>query len=829
MNLYNYLCFTKKNAILKTPFTSLAEALKGTVIENHPTPFDTISIDSRSLKNNSNTLFFALKGKNSDAHIYIKELENKGVRNFVVSELPKNTLNSNFILVNNTLDALQSFAQHYRQNFSFPVVGITGSNGKTIVKEWLNFLLSPDFNIARSPKSYNSQIGVPLSVLGINENHNFGIFEAGISELGEMQNLEKIIRPTIGILTNIGEAHNEGFKNKQQKTSEKLKLFKNSSVIIYKKNHDIEELINPYTAEQFTWSFSDQYSNVIIKKTLFGEGTQLQFNYKNQEHSLEIPFTDYASLENAINAMVVLLYLDYSKEVIQSRMKMLYPIEMRLKVKNGINNTTLIDDSYVSDFQSLNIALDFLEQQKQHTQKVVIFSDILQSGKNEGELYQQVAELFEQHLISKVIGIGPQISKHHSLFDNIKTYLNTAQFLENIDSSTFANQSVLVKGARSFHLEEIVAFLEEKTHQTVLEINLNSITHNLNFFKSKLKAHTKIMVMIKAFGYGSGSHEIANLLEYHKVDYLGVAFTDEGVELRNAKINLPIIVMNPEPNSFSALISYGLEPEIYSIKELQLFKNHLLKQKQTRYPIHIKLDTGMHRLGFDQKNLKELTDYLTENKEWFEVKSVFSHLSASDSKVFEEFTREQFSLFKKFSDYIIKELDIKPMLHISNTAAINNYPEFQMDMVRLGIGLYGISNDPHQMKYLQHVSTLKSVILQIKDINKGESVGYSRGFIAEKPTRTATIPVGYADGIPRALGKGKSYVIIDNQKAPIIGVICMDMLMVDVTDIACNAGDSVIIFGENPSVIQIAQTLNTIPYEILAGISQRVKRVFYRE
>lgn len=829
MNLYNYLCVTKKHVILKTSFESLAEILNGSVIENFPATFDTISIDSRSLQNNPNTLFFALKGSNNDAHTYITELEKKGVRNFIVSKLPENTQNSNFILVNNTLEALQKLAKDYRQKFNFPVIGVTGSNGKTIVKEWLNFLLSPDFNIAKSPKSYNSQVGVPLSVLGINENHNLGIFEAGISEPDEMQNLEKIILPTIGVLTNIGEAHNEGFKNKQQKTAEKLILFNNSKVVIHQKNQEIAELLNRSTAKSFTWSFNDPDSNILITKASYNQETHLDFTHHHQDFEITIPFTDYASVENAINAMMVLLFLDYDKEVIQNRMKMLYPIEMRLKVKNGLNNTLLIDDSYASDFQSLNIALDFLEQQKKHTEKVVIFSDILQSGKNETELYRQVADLFKQHDISKIIGIGNRISEHDSLFENIETYLDTTQFLENIDSSTFTNQSILIKGARSFHLEEIVAFLEEKTHQTVLEINLNSITHNLNYYKSKLKPTTKMMVMIKAFGYGSGSHEIAKLLEYHKVSYLGVAFTDEGVELRNANISLPIIVMNPQPNSFTTLITYTLEPEIYSIKELKQFKLHLEKQNQKKYPIHIKLDTGMHRLGFDQNNLTELIEFLHLHKEWFEVKSVFSHLSASDSEMFTEFTQSQFSLFRQLSERIIKELNIKPSLHIANTAAITNYPEFQLDMVRLGIGLYGVSSNPHQMKYLKNVNTLKSVILQIKEINKGESVGYSRGFIADKPTRTATIPIGYADGIPRALSKAKGYVTINGQKAPIIGSICMDMLMVDVTGIICNEGETVVIFGENPSVTQLAEMLDTIPYEILAGISQRVKRVFYRE
>src|SRR5690606_3652680 len=429
----------------------------------------------------------------------------------------------------------------------------------------------------------------------------------------------------------------------------------------------------------------------------------------------------------------------------------------------------------------------------------------------------------------KIIGIGTQISKHKNLFKNIETYQNTHEFLENFDSSQFTNQTILLKGARSFHLEEIVSVLEEKTHQTVLEINLNAITHNLNYYKSKLRPETKIMVMIKAFGYGSGSFEIAKLLEYHKVNYLGVAFVDEGIALRNAGINTPIIVMNPEPSGFSALISKDLEPEIYSLKELQAFQKEVEKQNRKKYPIHLKIDSGMHRLGFVEKDIPALLEHLKSNSDLFEVKSIFSHFSASDDLQFEDFTQEQFAVFNKLSNSIKKQLNIQPICHISNTSAISNYPEFQKDMVRLGIGLYGISNDESEMKYLENVGTLKSVILQIKDIQIGESVGYSRGFMAEKPIRTATIPIGYADGIPRAWGRGRGYVMINNKKAPILGSVCMDMLMVDITEISCNEGDSVIIFGENPNVVEMAKVLDTIPYEILTGISHRVKRVFYRE
>ncbi|HUH50971.1 MAG TPA: bifunctional UDP-N-acetylmuramoyl-tripeptide:D-alanyl-D-alanine ligase/alanine racemase [Flavobacterium sp.] len=790
---------------------------------------DNISTDSRSMQNNANTLFFALKGANDNAHHYIKELLDKGVKNFVVSEPPKDTSDGNYILVANTLTALQEFASNYRANFNFPVIGVTGSNGKTIVKEWLNFLLSPEYTIIRSPKSYNSQVGVPISVLGINSYHNLGIFEAGISMPQEMEKLEQIIKPTIGVLTNIGDAHNEGFIDKTQKITEKLKLFKNAEVLIYQKNTQVANALEHYTTKQFVWSFSDETNSLCIKKSNSADKTILEFNYDAQEFKGQIPFMDDASVENAVNSMMVLLYLGYDKQILERSMQMLYPIEMRLKVKNGINNCTIIDDSYISDFQSLKIALDFLEQQKQHTKKTVILTDILQSGESPEEFYRKVAQLFIQNNISEIIGIGAGLSAHKDYFRNIKTYIDTSAFLEDFDSDAFANQTILVKGARSFQLEEIVALLEEKTHQTVLEINLNAITHNLNYYKSKIKPQTKIMVMIKAFGYGSGSFEIANLLEYHKVDYLGVAFVDEGIQLRNSNINLPIIVMNPEPNSFAALIHYNLEPEIYSLKELDKFRTELQLAQQTKYPIHLKLDTGMHRLGFEEKDIDELLSYIVKYRNLFEIKTIFSHFSGSDAQVFTEFTQQQFSRFKKLADYIKQALLITPICHISNTSAISNYPEYQLDMVRLGIGLYGISNDEQEIKHLENVGTLKSVILQIKEIEVGESVGYSRGFIAQKKTKIATIPIGYADGIPRALSKGKGYLMVNAQQAPIVGMICMDMLMIDITDIKCKEGDTVVIFGENPKVTTLAKAIDTIAYEILAGISHRVKRMFYRE
>jgi alanine racemase len=794
-----------------------------------------ISIDSRSLQNGSQTLFFALSGVNNDAHSYISELIEKGVQNFVVEYIPENCQEkANFLLVQSSLEALQKFAAHHRSLFNFPVIGLTGSNGKTIVKEWLNFLLSPDYNIIRSPKSYNSQVGVPLSVIAINEKHNMGIFEAGISTVNEMDKLEQIIKPTIGVLTNIGTAHDEGFLNLVQKIDEKLLLFKDSPVIIYQKNEVVDSCLSQFAAEYmlhprklFSWSYTDKSADVfILKKENKNEITNLQYQYKNEKYDLRIPFSDSASVENAISCLLMLLYLQYDAETIQNRMQGLYPVEMRLEVKNGIHNCSIIDDSYSSDFQSLKIALDFLESQKKNASKTVILSDIFQSGFSNEELYSKVAQLIADNKVNRVIGIGSTISSFKNKFSNCITYQNTVEFINDFENLTFANETILI-GARSFQFEEIVALLEEKTHETILEINLNSISHNLNFFKSKLANDVKIMVMVKAFGYGNGGLEIAKLLEHHKVDYLGVAFADEGISLKNGGIKLPIMVLNPESTSFASIIQYQLEPEIYSLKGLNAFLKIAREKNLKDFPIHIKLDTGMHRLGFEENTIDELIASLKGNSTVC-IQSILSHMATSDDMKHYEFALSQIRLFEKLSSKLMSELSVNPIRHILNTSGISNFPDAQYDMVRLGIGLYGVSNDSSEQKYLENVGTLKSIISQVRTIPAGDSVGYGRRFMAEKETKIATIPIGYADGISRLWGNQIGYVTIKNQKASIVGSVCMDMLMVDVSAIDCKEGDSVIIFGESPTVTQIADALKTIPYEILTSISQRVKRVFFR-
>jgi len=790
--------------------------------------FDAISIDSRSLQNGANTLFFALEGKQHDGHDYILELIEKGVCHFVVSKLPAHAPNHiHFIVVENVLVALQKLAATHRSRFNIPVIGITGSNGKTIVKEWLYYLLSPEYSITKSPKSYNSQVGVPLSVLALNTQTTLGIFEAGISTTNEMAVLQKIIQPSIGIFTHIGPAHNEGFASMTEKISEKLKLFAAASVLIYKKNLAVDALI-PAHLTPFCWSESDKQANVFVTRQTSAADTRLHMQTQTTQFDCPIPFTDEASIENAIHCACLLLYLDYAPAEIAQRLSTLFPVEMRLKVKNGLHNSTIIDDSYSADLDSLKIALDFLEHQKNHFKKTLILSDVFQSGLSEEDLYQQVAQLIETHKINRVFGIGLSINRFQSKIKNCTVFASTSDFLNQIDQLEWGNETILIKGARTFEFEKVVAALEEKTHETVLEINLNALVHNLNYYRGKLNPGTKLMVMVKAFGYGNGGVEIAKLLEHQKINYLGVAFADEAISLKQAGVQVPIMVMNPESTSFPSLLQHHLEPEIYSLKGLRAFIKLAEQQQLTGFPIHLKLDTGMHRLGYTAEQLPEVIGLLKATQS-LRVQSILSHLATSDDIENRDFAIKQITDFKTQSDYLQRQLGYRAICHLANTSGISNFLESQFDMVRLGIGLYGISNNPAEQSALEQVGTLKSVISQIRTIEAGESVGYGRRFVAVKSMKIATIPVGYADGISRKWGNGLGYVSIHGNQATILGSICMDMLMVDVTHIPCEEGDRVQLFGDSPTVIEMAQQLDTIPYEIIAGISQRVKRVFYRE
>jgi len=781
-----------------------------------------ISIDSRSLRNVSQTLFFALVGVNHNAHDYLADLYDKGVRYFVVSD--NVTLPNDVVLfqVTNTLDALQDFVAYYRTFYHFPVIGITGSNGKTIVKEWLNQLLGPFYNIIKNPKSYNSQVGVPLSVVAINEEHNLGIFEAGISRPNEMIKLQNIIQPTIGVLTNIGPAHNEGFSSKEEKLQEKLLLFKKAEVLISEKTSLIEQY-KPKDVVWFNWSFNGD-SNVVFSKN----NDELNVFFGDNTFKVTLPFTDLASVENIATCITTMLYLKIETSYIQIAITNLHAVQMRLQVKKGANDCLIIDDSYSSDYQSLKIALDFLEQQKTHQQKTVVLSDIFQSGFTPEVLYDKVGQLLNQNHVSRVIGIGQKIGSYLTNVHQFQSYPDTETFLSDFNLKSFRNETLLIKGSRSFEFEKIVAELEEKTHETVLEINLDAISHNLNFYKSKLKPSTKIMVMVKAFGYGNGSYEIAKLLAHHKVDYLGVAFADEGVELRKAGIKTPIIVMNPENSAFSTMIAYQLEPEIYNLTELQAFLKIAESQNLYQYPVHLKLNTGMNRLGFTNKDFDVLVNLLNSTR-LVQIMSIFSHLATSDQPEEQAFTMHQIHTFNEWSTVLKASLKSNPILHILNTSGIFNYSEHQLDMVRIGIGLYGVGNHEEENIKLQNVATLKTIILQINEVNAGESVGYGRRYVAKETKQIATIPIGYADGIRRSYGNEVGYVLVNGKKAPIVGSVCMDMLMVDVSKCNASVGNEVIVFGNDLRITEVAKLWNTIPYEVMTSISQRVKRIFYKE
>lgn len=797
-------------------------------------------IDSRKLTNIEGCLFFALVTRRNDGHKYITDLYQKGVRLFVVNHIPEHlesTEDVTFIVVKDTLKALQQLCSMHRKQFSIPVIGITGSNGKTIVKEWLAQLLGDDRNIIRSPKSYNSQVGVPLSVWQMNSNHELAIFEAGISEPDEMDKLQAMIQPTIGIFTNIGPAHDENFIHRDQKIAEKLKLFTKTEHFIYCSDHlEIKEKILKNellrSIPEFTWGRKNGATLYLKNAEIQGKKTVLQAIFKDEEITVTIPFIDDASVENAMFCWSTMLLLGYQNEVISERISHLAPVAMRLELKEGINNCSIINDSYSSDIHSLSIALDFLNQQKQHPKRTVILSDILQSGRDENDLYQEVADLLTQKKINRIIGIGSSISRQIEKFKMEKEfYPSTDDFLRDFYLSGFSKETILLKGARVFTFEKISKALQQKAHETVLEINLNALIGNLNYFRSKLQPGVKLMAMVKAFSYGSGSFEIANALQFHQVDYLTVAYADEGVELRKAGITMPIMVMNPEEQSFDAILRYNLEPEIYSFRVLSILEKELLRTKSSQTKtvnIHIKLDTGMHRLGFEENQIGTLCGHLKENHSII-VKSVFSHLAGSDSIALDYFTREQSDALVQMTEKIEKEIGYKPIRHILNSAGISRFPDKQFEMVRLGIGLYGIGWNESEQRFLQQVSSLKTVISQIKVIPKDDTIGYSRRWLASKEMTIGIIPIGYADGLSRKLSNGKGKVLINGAFAPIVGNICMDMCMVDITDIQAKENDEVVIFGEGYSITDLANDMDTIPYEVLTGISRRVKRIYYQE
>lgn len=807
-------------------------------------------LDSRKLLFPKTSVFFALGGQRRSGKLFVEELYKKGVRSFVVDEtITGETLAAcpaaSFLQVKNVLQALQLLVANHRKKFNLPVIGITGSNGKTIVKEWLYQLLQKNYNIVRSPKSYNSQIGVPLSVWQMNSQHTLGIFEAGISQPGEMQQLEKMIEPSIGIFTNIGEAHSEGFLNIRQKINEKLGLFVKSSLLIYNAdNPDVNEAVNAFASkvrtdgglQLFTWGKKESATLQIISIDKKDGHTSITAKQQQDAHNgkaqtIIIPFTDDAAIENAISCWCVLIHLQVPAMDTTERMWQLRAVEMRLELKKGINNCSIINDSYSADINSLTIALDFLTQQQQHPHHTLVLSDILQSGKNSAALYAGIAAILQQKNIHRFIGIGPEIFRQQQVFSNIphtSFFASVADLKQHFHTLHFFNETILLKGARVFEFEQISHLLEEKVHQTVLEINLSAITHNLKQYQQLIHPGVKLMAMVKAFSYGSGSFEIANLLQFHKVDYLAVAFADEGVELRKSGITLPIMVMSPEENTFDVMVQYDLEPELYSFQILQSFQQYLAQAGIDNYPVHIKLDTGMHRLGFEEQDIEALKVLLQQSSR-LKIQSVFSHLVASDSDQYDDFTLQQAATFTTCCSQLQQVTGYPFLRHIANTSAIMRHPDLQFDMVRVGIGLYGVDSYAPMQTQLQNVTTLKTTIAQVRKIKAGESVGYNRAGVVKQDSLIATVRIGYADGYPRILGNGNGKMLVNGKLAPVIGNVCMDMTMLDITGIEAREADAVTVFGAALPVTHVAKWANTIAYEILAGISQRVKRVYYEE
>ena len=800
--------------------------------------------DSRSLCFPEETLFFALKSARNDGHKYIEDLYRRGVRNFVVEAKgvlefctsgTEHMPDANFLIVPSPLAALQRLAERHRDEFNVPIVGITGSNGKTMVKEWLYQLLLPSQKIVRSPRSYNSQIGVPLSVWLLNERTEIGIFEAGISQPGEMMALRDIIQPTIGVLTSLGAAHQENFRSMEEKCLEKLELMHDTEAMVYCSDNDVVSRCirrMQYHGEKIAWSQCDEQASFFVKNIENkGQTTRITYIWQQEENTYTIPFIDEASIEDTITCAVVALRLGLTPGQLADRMPKLEPVAMRLEVKEGQRGCLLINDSYNSDINSLDIALDFMNRResKRMLKKTLILSDMFQTGTTPEALYAQVSDLAVKRGIEKFIGIGPELMAQADKIQvaDKQFFADVPHFLSSDAFAALHNELILLKGARPFGFDQITEQLEQKVHETILEVNLNAVVDNLNYFKSFLKPETKMVCMIKADAYGAGAVEIAKTLQDQRVDYLAVAVADEGVTLRKAGITANIMIMNPEMTAFKTMFDYDLEPEVYSFRLLDALIKAARKEGITGWPVHIKFDTGMHRLGFDPvDDIFKLIDRL-KHQNAIIPRSVFSHFVGSDSDGFDEFSARQFALFEEGSQKLQAAFSHKILRHMDNSAGIEHFPERQMDMCRLGIGLYGV--DPRNNRMLSTVSTLKTTILQMRHVPAGETVGYSRKGKIERDSVIAAIPIGYADGLNRGLGNRRCYCLVNGQKAEYVGNICMDVAMIDVTDIPCLEGDQVEIFGEHLPVTELSDVLGTIPYEVLTGVSNRVKRVYFQD
>lgn len=802
-------------------FSQLSRLLEGKVLQTGiDSDIETLSVDSRKTGFAKHVLFVAIKGARHDGHDYLTELYKAGIRNFIVErELSAEAFpEANILCVASSVLALQQIARIHRREFDIPVIGITGSNGKTIIKEWLAQMLSPDKVVVKNPGSYNSQVGVPLSVWLMRPYHQVAIFEAGISRPGEMEKLASIISPTIGIFSNIGSAHDEGFSNRAEKINEKLKLFANANMLIYCRDHrDIHEAISRSAVKTFTWGSFPGADVKVDYRT-----ASVEVHFRKTTGTFPTTNLDKASVENMLHCVACLLWLGYEMSLIQKRVAMLRVVPMRLQLKEGINHCQIIDDTYNNDLGSLEIGMQFLSSIQQKKKRRAILSDILESGLSESDLADAVLAIIRRYRVQSLVCVGPALERNRGKFpEGTQFYLHTDDFLQGFDFASLDNEVILIKGARKFAFERIVSRLQRKVHGTVVEIDLGALVNNLNYFKSLLKPATKVMVMVKAFAYGSGSIEIANLLQYHQVDYLGVAYADEGIDLRKNNITLPIMVMNPSEESFDSLTKFNLEPEVYSARILRSLVAHL---KGAPCTVHIKIDTGMRRLGFGPDELNELTSLLLDNRN-ITVASIFSHLAGADESGHDAFSEQQYNIFMKASETIVERIGYQPLRHILNTSGILRLSRYQLDMVRLGIGLYGVdpTADQHALKT---VVTLKTIISQIKHIKTGETVGYGRRGTASRDTTTATIAIGYADGYSRAFSRGVGKVLVNGHLAPVIGNVCMDMTMIDITGIPADEGDEVIVFGAGLPVQQLAESINSIPYEILTSTSERVRRVF---
>ncbi len=814
-------------------------------IGNTDTDIRWILTDSRSLCFPEETLFFALRSERNDGHNYIADLYRRGVRNFVVRHVPENAAgdyaDANFLKVVSPLAALQRLAERHRDEFDIPVVGITGSNGKTMVKEWLSQLLSPQMVVTRSPKSYNSQIGVPLSVWLLGENTEVGLFEAGISEPGEMNALRDIIQPTIGVITSLGSAHQENFRSMDEKCGEKISLFHDAKVVIYDSDDAVVSRNirrADFKGERIGWSTTDSNAPMYFKDISVerqdADGSQsvrVCYIYKGVAGEYHLPFIDEASVKCSFACACAALYLGVEPEELDSRMGRLEPVAMRLEVKEGNGGGTLINDSYNSDVNSLDIALDFMNRRPDHNgrKRTLILSDIHQSGERPEALYKEVSELAVKRGVRKFIGIGKDIESCAACIGVAEKYFftGTAQFVDSDVFRSLHDEVILIKGSRMFGFDRITELLELKVHETILEVNLNAVVANLNFYRSFMRPETKLVCMVKADAYGTGSVEVAKTLQDHRVDYLAVAVADEGVTLRKNGITSNIMIMNPEMTAFKTMFDYDLEPEVYSFRLMDALVKAAEREGITGYPVHIKLDTGMHRLGFDPEKDMEEVIYRLKRQNAIIPRSVFSHFVGADSDGFDEFSARQFTLFTEAAGRLQSAFDHKILRHMDNSAGIEHFPERQLDMCRLGLGLYGI--DSRDNRVLNTVSTLKTTILQLRNVPKEETVGYSRKGILERDSVIAAIPIGYADGLNRRLGNGRCHCLVNGCRAPYVGNICMDVAMIDVTGIDCKEGDAVEIFGGNLPVTVLSDSLGTIPYEVLTSVSGRVKKVYYQD